>query len=233
MDNSRSTISLSNLNQGEGMSQPETRERVTGASTRRLVFVWLFGGIIEWTIQYVNRWVSPFTASNNLPFEAVIGDVCAVAFFLWKWPQMFAMLKIRLRVGDAVVGVAVGYLMTNIAAAIVGKATFESDWMVTNPQRTLTFVCAVLIVPVAEEMIYRAAILASLLERTSFFWAIAITSTAATIMHDSWRVAFPGQLLLCAAYLIRRRSIVASTIAHITANALVLTPSLLVIFHMK
>lgn len=63
------------------MSQPETRPKGEIFSTKRLVFVWLFGGIIEWTIQYANQWLSPSTAGKNLPFEAAIGDVCAVLFF--------------------------------------------------------------------------------------------------------------------------------------------------------
>jgi len=214
-------------------SQSKTRGTGAAAGTKRLVFVWLFGGIIEWTIQYLNQWLSPSTAGENLPFEAVIGDVCAVLFFLWKWPQMFASSRIRPRLIDLAVGIPMGYLMANITVAILGKSALEADWTLTNPQRKLTFICVVLIVPVAEELTYRAAILGSLMDRTSTIWAVLITTAAATIMHDSWRVAFPGQILLCTAYLICRRSIPASIIAHAVANAVVFAPGLLIVFHLR
>jgi len=215
------------------MSQDETRARGAEVSAKRLVFVWLFGGIIEWTIQYLNQWLSPFTARDNLPFESAIGHTSAVLFFFWKWPQLFVSSRIRPRLSDLAVGVPLGYLMTNISAAILGRSAFSSDWVLTNPQRKLSFICAVLIMPVVEELIYRGAILGSLLEKTSMFWAVATTVTAATIMHDFWRVALPDQILLCTAYLIGRRSIPASTIAHATANALIFAPGLLIVFHIK
>jgi membrane protease YdiL (CAAX protease family) len=189
------------------MSKPETHEKGVALATKQLVYAWLFGGIIEWTIQYLNRWLSPSTANDNLPFQAVIGDVCAVFFFLWKWPRVFLLSTIRLRVGDLAVGIVLGLLMSNISAAILGRSAVENDWALTNPARKLTLICAVLIVPVVEEMIYRGVILGSLLERTSTLWAVIITTVAATIMHDSWLVAFPSQILLCTAYLIRKRSI--------------------------
>jgi membrane protease YdiL (CAAX protease family) len=102
----------------------------------------------------------------------------------------------------------------------------------TNPQRKLTFICVVLVVPVTEELTYRAAILGSLLQRTSTIWAVLITATAATVMHDAWRVAFPDQILLCTAYLVCRRSLPASIIAHAVANAAVFAPGLLIVFHL-
>jgi membrane protease YdiL (CAAX protease family) len=213
------------------MNQSKTRGTSRVASTKRLLFVWLFSGIIEWAIQYLNQWLSPSTAADNLGFEAVIGDVCAVLFFLWKWPQMFATSRFRPCLGDLAVGIPLGYLMTNITGAILGKSAFCNDWMLTNPQRKLTFICAVLIVPLAEEITYRGAILGSLLEKTSLIWAVLITTAAATIMHDSWRVAFPDQILLCTAYLSRRRSLPASIIAHAVANAAIFAPSLLIVFH--
>jgi len=201
------------------------------AGTGRLAFIWLFGGIIEWTIQYLNRWLYPSSAGGNLPFQAAAGDVCAVFFYLWKWPKMFALSRIRPQPADLVLGVMLGYLMTNIQAAMLGRSALNNDWLLTNPHRKLTFLCAVLIVPIAEELIYRAAILGSLLERTSTFWAVTLTVIAATIMHDVWWMALPGQILLCAAYVFRSRSLVSSITAHMVANALVFAPSLLIAFH--
>jgi membrane protease YdiL (CAAX protease family) len=136
--------------------------KAAAATTKQLVLIWLLGAVIEWPLQYLNRWLSPSTAGDNLPFEAIIGNACAVFFFLRKWPETLALSRFRPHLCDLAIGIPMGYLMTNITAAIVGRAAFETDWMLTNPQRKLTFICATLIVPVLEELIYRATILGSL-----------------------------------------------------------------------
>jgi membrane protease YdiL (CAAX protease family) len=129
------------------------------------------------------------------------------------------------------VGVTLGYFVTNIVALLLGRTAFDHAWVITNPQRHLTLFCAVLVVPVAEELIYRGAILGSLLERTSIIWAVVITVTAAVLMHDVWWTALPSQILLCMAYLVRGRSLTASISAHMVANALIFAPALLIVFH--
>ena len=64
-------------------------------------------------------------------------------------------------------------------------------------------------------------------------WAVVITIAAATIMHDVWWMALPGQIVFCTAYLIRGRSLSASITAHTVANALVFAPGLLIVFHLR
>ena len=214
------------------MGQSESLEK-REPTTTRLIFVWLFGGIIEWIIQHFNQWLSPTTASVNLPFEAAFGHACAAIFFLLKWPEMFSASRMHPRLADLAIGTPTGYLMANIAAIMVGRSNFEGGWIWTNPHRQLAFISAVLIFPAAEELIYRGAILSSLMDRTSAPWAVLITTMAATVMHDTWRVAFPNQLLLCAVYFVCRRSLPASAIAHVVANAFVFAPGLLIGFYMK
>ncbi len=202
-------------------------------TTKRIAFIWLLGGIIEWTMQYCNRWFSPSTASSNLPFEAALGNAIAVIFFLWKWPEMFALSRIRPRLGDLITGLLIGYAGANIAAALVGRVAFENDWIFIDPHRKLTIFCTALVAPLTEECIYRGGILALLLERTSTVWAAAITVTLAGIMHNSFWIAIPGQVLLTIAYLVRGRSLASSIIAHATANSVIFVPSLLIVFHLK
>lgn len=213
-------------------SESKQKDR-TMLSTAQLLFVWFFPGVITWTIQYVNRWRSPFTAGRNLPFQAAVGDVIAVALFLWRWPRVFAVSRIRPCFMDLAVGTGIGYLMTNIQALMIGRTEFERDWLLTNSQRRLTFFCAVLIAPAAEELIYRGAILCSLLAKMPMPWAVLITVVAAAVQHDVWWLALPGQILLCVAYLIRGRSLASSTIAHLVANAVVFWPTILFAFHLN
>src|SRR5579863_2149949 len=98
------------------MNKSKTLGNGVAAGTRQLLLVWLLGGLIEWPLQYLNRWLSPSTAGQYLPFEAVIGNVSAVVFFFWKWPQTFALSRFRPRLCDWAVGIPTGYLMTNITA---------------------------------------------------------------------------------------------------------------------
>ncbi len=94
----------------------------------------------------------------------------------------------------------------------------------------LLFVCHVLVIPVAEELIFRGVILGSLCKRMSLLWAVLITVVAATVLH-SGPYAFVPQLFLCGAYLARHRSLPASIAAHAVTNALVWFPHLVVAFH--
>jgi membrane protease YdiL (CAAX protease family) len=200
---------------------------------KRIAFIWLFGGTIGWTLQYLNRWFSPSTAIDNLPLDVAIGNVAAVVFFFLKWPEMFARSRVRPLLSDLATGLLAGYAGANIAAALAGRSAFENYWIFTNPHRKLTILCVALIAPTTEELIYRAGILGLLLERTSTLWAGVITITLAAVMHDSFWMAFPGQILLTATYLIRGRSLSSSIIAHVTWNSLIFFPSLLIVFHRK
>jgi membrane protease YdiL (CAAX protease family) len=215
------------------MSKPKAQKRVASTSSERLIFIWLFAAIIEWTLQYLNRALSPLTAADNLLYDVAIGDICATVLFIWRWPQIFASSRVRPRLIDFAVGIPTGYLMTNIAALIIGRSNFADQWIFTHPHRGLTLIAVVLIAPLEEELVYRGAFLGSLLPRTSTVWAVVITVAAATIMHDTWRVACVNQLLLCSVYLVCRRSLAASFIAHAVGNAVAFAPSLLFVFHFK
>ncbi len=195
------------------------------------MFVWLLGGLIGWPIQYLHRAISPATANDYLPFEILFGNACAVFYFLLKWPRLLTLSRIKPRLGDLAVGLLLGYLDINLGAVIVGKSDFLNDPILTFPAKKLTFICAVLVVPLVEELIYRGFILGSLSHRTSTFWAIAITALGATVMHDYWPAALPSQVLLCAAYLIQGRSLPASIIAHAVGNAAIFAPTFVLVLH--
>jgi membrane protease YdiL (CAAX protease family) len=215
------------------MNRSATEVSGSQFTLKRIASIWLLGGILGWSVQYVNRWLSPSSAINNLPVEVAIGNVVAVVFFLCKWPEMFARSRVRPRLGDLALGLVVGYASANIAGFLAGRSSFEDSWIFTNPHRKLTILCVALIAPITEELIYRGGILGCLLERTSMLWAAAITIALAAIMHDSFWMALPGQALLTIAYLTRGRSLSCSIIAHTTWNSVIFVPSLLFVFHLK
>ena len=117
--------------------------------------------------------------------------------------------------------------MANIAVLLVGVPEFKQDWIFTNPHRTLTIFCAVLLVPATEEILYRGTILAVLVGRLHLVVAVAITTLAWASTHEGWVRAAIAGLLLCIVYLVRGRSVGAAFLAHAFANAFLFMPKFL------
>jgi membrane protease YdiL (CAAX protease family) len=219
---------------------PTTRDATEAGvalDTKRLVVAWLLGGLVPFCLWYVQYRVAPLTVEYG-PFVTAFVDVCAVLFFLWRWPRVFGLSRLRPGVSDFVVGALVGYLCTNVSVSL--PAMGEWPWILQVSafcprHRTmlflkLLFVCHVLVMPAAEELIFRGMILGSLCKRTSVLWAVLITAAAAAVLHAG-PYAFVPQLFLCGAYLARHRSIPASITAHAVTNALVWWPNLVVAGH--
>ncbi len=91
--------------------------------------------------------------------------------------------------------------------------------------------CAGLVVPVLEEVIFRGVILGSLCKRMAAPWAVLITAAAAAVLHEFWLLAFVGQVFLCGAYLARHRSVAASIAAHVATNTVLWMPPHLLVAH--
>jgi membrane protease YdiL (CAAX protease family) len=215
----------------------DTGEAGAALDTKRLMFAWLLGGLVPSWLWYVQYRVAPLTAEYN-PFVTAFVDVCAVLFFVWRWPRVFGLSRLRPRASDLAVGALVGYLCTNVSVCL--PAMGEWPWTLQIAafcprHRTMLFlmvlfVCHVLVIPTAEELIFRGVILGSLCKRTSVLWAVLITAVAAAVLHGG-PDAFVPQLFLCGAYLVRHRSLPASIAAHAVTNALVWFPNLVVASH--
>ena len=208
--------------------------------TKRLAAAWLLVGVVPLALGYAFHRVAPLASVEYAPFVVAFLDVCAVLFFLWRWPRVFGLSRLRPRVSDLVVGVLGGYLCSNVTVlipAIPIALPWATTWGITwatslyRPHLEILFVCHVLVVPAAEELFSRGVILASLCKRTSVPWAVLITSAAAAVLHlppTRWLSVFVAWLILCGIYLARDRSIPASIAAHVVTNALSWFPNLVV-----
>lgn len=211
---------------------PDSAGAGAALDTKRLALAWLLGGVAPPWLSYVHLRLSPSTVASFAPFETALGFVCAALFFLWKWPGVWRLSRLRPQASDLAIGVLAGYVCWNVVV-ILPSVSIAWPWLPSAtaglrcPHLKALFVCHVLVVPLAEELIFRAVILGSLSRRIPALWAVLITAAAATMVHTG-TYAFLPQAVLCTVYLARRRSIPASVAAHATMNALVWFPGLLV-----
>jgi membrane protease YdiL (CAAX protease family) len=158
---------------GDVLSAAHDRAEAGAAlDTKRLVAAWLLGGAVPNLLSYAQYRVAPLT-TKYAPFVTALVGVGAVLFFLWRWPRVFRLSRLRPRVSDLAVGALVGYLCTNVSACLprMGDWPWTVHMAASCPRsRTLLylkllFVCHALLVPVLEESIFREVILGSLSKR--------------------------------------------------------------------
>lgn len=85
-------------------------------------------------------------------------------------------------------------------------------------------VCAIVAMPVLEEMFCRAVLLKSLKSRMPQAFAVILVSVAFSAVHPLFIEALPRQLSLCLVYLLLGDSICASILFHVTMNAVPFLP---------
>ncbi len=231
----RLTVALA----GEG-SGPRTGLGEAALDTKRLAAVWLLVAFSAYLLAYAHlgmaEFFAPFTGCDSAIFEAALCYVCTVLLILWRWPHVFRLSRLRPRMTDLATGALVGYLFFNLWVCLpeIPLESLEWPWALhlsgSRPPLQILFAYHVLAIPVLEELIFRGVILGSLLKRTSVLWAVLITAVAATMLH-SGPYAFLPQVVLCATYLARHRSIPASIAAHAVTNGLLWFPSLVVLPH--
>ena len=204
--------------------------------TKRLAAAWLLAGVVPLALGYAFYRVAPLASGEYAPFVTALFYVCAVLFFLWRWPRVFRLSRLRPRVSDLAVGALGGYLCTNVTVLIPATPIawpWATTWATSlyRPHLEILFVCHVLVVSAAEELFSRGVILASLCKKMPAPWAVLITSAAAAVLHlppTRWLSVFVAWLILCGIYLARDRSIPASIAAHVVTNALCWFPNLVV-----
>jgi membrane protease YdiL (CAAX protease family) len=205
----------------------------------RIAAAWLLGGVVPVSLWYAFDRVLPAASGEYGPFVTAFLEVCVVLIFIWRWPRVFRLSRLRLQLSDLAVGIMGGYLCLNVemlipAIPIKWPLATSSAAMASSLPRELLFVCHVLVIPAAEELFSRGVILASLCKRMSVPWAILITSVAGSVLHlppTRWLSVFVGWAILCGIYLARDRSLPASITAHAVTNALVWFPNLVVARH--
>jgi membrane protease YdiL (CAAX protease family) len=207
--------------------------------TKRLAGAWLLIGVVPIALGYTFHPVAWLVSGDYSAFVTAFVYVCAVVFFLWRWPRVFGRSRLRPRVSDLAFGALGGYLCFNVIVlipAIPIAWPWATTWAIGSYSRhlELLFVCHVFVIPAGEELFSRGVILASLCKRMPVPWAVLITSVAATVLHlppARWLSVFVAWLILCGIYLARDRSLPASIAAHVVTNALAWFPNLVVAGH--
>lgn len=90
--------------------------------------------------------------------------------------------------------------------------------------------CAVVLVPLLEEVLIRGIVLRSLLARSSSVIAILLTSALFSLLHPNFWESLPRQILLSLVYTATDFCLSASIVAHMVSNAVIFLPFLASVF---
>lgn len=91
-------------------------------------------------------------------------------------------------------------------------------------QSLIKIVLIVLVAPIIEEFFCRGIMLNALLRKNNVVLAVLIESVLFGSCHESFWAGFSGQVLLCIVFLLFRRSLLVSWIAHFSLNCAVMFP---------
>ncbi|MGH9473825.1 MAG: lysostaphin resistance A-like protein [Terriglobales bacterium] len=142
--------------------------------------------------------------------------VVAIGFALR--PEYWAASRWRAPVPVVAAGVAAGYLLQS--AFIRWDPVAERRVHVT----LLLFVMLVVLVPILEELFFRALLLRGVIYRIGLIWGVVIVDAVWAWAHPiAWIAAIQG-LVLCAVYLWAEDSVGASAICHASMSAVILFP---------
>ena len=184
--------------------------------------LWLFLAVLLGVLYHINLAVSPATSLQDIPLWAMIGSASTVAIALIFRPRILGLSKLTCSIWEFVTAVGVGYLLANIALLVTGE-TLAEEWSHWG-YRYLFFWAGV---PACEEVFCRGVLLASLLTRMSAWSAVLLSSLLIALCHDSITNALLGQIGIGIIYVLCRRSLAASFVAHSVANIAVTSRHLL------
>lgn len=146
--------------------------------------------------------------------------------FIWK-PDVARHLSFKTSILSAFIAMVLGLLIANAAVAIqsaVGKVAFP-------PRDMLTIALVIIAGPIVEEIFFRGIILESLLRRNASISSVLISAMLIAFAHESFWPALFGQVMLSSLYLLFRRSLLISIIAHIFSNLFASFPSVFLFSH--
>jgi membrane protease YdiL (CAAX protease family) len=156
--------------------------------------------------------------SSHLGMMMVMGVVVLL------FPAQFRILNFTITLRSAAVALVIGVLTVNLSVwlqSYIGPLEF-------SPHDLLTVFKIVIIGPIIEEFFFHGFLLNSLLKKWPVPVAVLITSVLFAGEHDSFWIAFAGELIFCALYLRFRRSLTVTIIAHSVYNLAATFPAWLI-----
>ena len=134
-------------------------------------------------------------------------------------PKLMVLSDWRLRPRDIVLAAIAPILIQSLLMLFDGN---PSTTFVDPTPKRIFFIA--LLGPAAEEILCRAIVLRSLVERTSRILAVLIASGIISTMHESIPRAFVQQTCICIVYIATDYSIFASILFHVLLNSFVFFP---------
>lgn len=138
----------------------------------------------------------------------------------WVFPGTLRDFRSHISIRNSLLAVTAGIASANAVA-----------WLQTHVGRLEEFdrslikiALIVLVAPIVEEFFCRGIMLNALLRKNNVIVAVLIESILFGSAHESFWAGFTGQLLLCIVFLLFRRSILVSCIAHISLNCAAMFP---------
>lgn len=181
-----------------------------------LIAVLICYGGFDGALLFLNEQWRPDLVPLLFPLWSVLSGVIATVYSRPDWKTIFRTDRWKTRWVVAAFAL-IGGLLLAVMLRKLGMTRLEIP-RATIPMR-IGFVLQIsLLVPAVEEVLFRGIVLDRLLNQRGIVVSILLTSAAAALCHTALIPAFVEQVLLGGVYVAGRRSLGASTTAHLSIN---------------
>ncbi len=138
----------------------------------------------------------------------------------WIFPETPRDFRLHISFGNGLFAILAGITTAN-AIAWLQKHIGYLEEINRSP---ITIILIVVLAPIFEEFFFRGIVLNALLKRNNLVMAVVFGSVLFASAHESFWAGFSGQMLLCIVFVLSRRSILISWIAHVSLNCAAMFP---------
>jgi len=189
-----------------------------------LLAIWACFAVLDGFLLFLNEQRFPQRVSLLFPLWAFVAAVVAVAYSDSLASVIRRAKSMRMNVPSVFIAVLSGATIVIVLRQISMTRLSVPD---ASPIIRCAFIAMiVLLVPLAEEVLFRGIILDRLLRGKGVLPAILISSLAAALCHQAIVPAFFEHLVIASIYVWRGESLWASLLTHVTLNTAALLPGL-------
>ena len=138
----------------------------------------------------------------------------------WIFPETRREFRLDISLRSGIFAVIFGIVSVNAVGWVQTQVGFIEGFN----RSPITILQAVILAPILEEFFCRGIMLNALLRKNNVVLAVLIESVLFGSCHESFWAGFSGQVLLCIIFLLFRRSLLVSWIAHFSLNCAVMFP---------
>jgi membrane protease YdiL (CAAX protease family) len=163
-----------------------------------------------------------YGTSWDISWDIAVMMVMGVVVLLF--PAQLRILNFTITLRSAAVALVIGVLTANLLVWV--ESYFSS--MELPSYDLLTVLKIVILAPIVEEFFFRGFVLNSLLKKWPVPVAVLVTSILFALGHDSFWIAFAAGSVYCTLFLLFRRSLTVTILAHSAYNFAVAFPAWLI-----